>query len=78
VEPLFGEAKGWDGLRRFRLRRLEKINIEVLLIALGQNIKRLVAARERGPRKSPQAAGLRSPDLLSRSRSDEHGGCVAT
>ena len=47
VEPLFGEAKDWHGLRGFRLRRLEKVNIEALLIASGQNIKRLVAARER-------------------------------
>jgi len=28
VEPLFGEAKDWHGLRRFR--RLEKVNIEAL------------------------------------------------
>ena len=25
VEPLFGEAKEWHGMRRFRLRRLEKV-----------------------------------------------------
>jgi FAD/FMN-containing dehydrogenase len=25
VEPLFAEAKDWHGLRRFRLRRLEKV-----------------------------------------------------
>jgi transposase len=65
VEPLFGEAKDWHGLRRFRLRRLEKVNIEALLIASGQNIKRLVAARERGPRKLAQAAVLRPPDRVS-------------
>jgi transposase len=65
VEPLFGEAKDWHGLRRFRLRRLEKVNIEALLIASGQNIKRLVAARERDPRKLAQAAALRPPDLVS-------------
>ena len=28
VEPLFGEAKDWHGLRRFRLRRLRKVNCE--------------------------------------------------
>ena len=55
VEPLFAEAKDWHGLRRFRLRRLEKVNIEALLIASGQNIKRLVAARDRSPRKLAQA-----------------------
>jgi Transposase DDE domain len=26
VEPLFAEAKDWHGLRRFRSRRLEKVN----------------------------------------------------
>jgi len=62
VEPLFGEAKDWHGLRRFRLRRLEKANIEALLIASGQNIKRLVAARGRGPRKLGQAVALRPLD----------------
>jgi len=28
VEPLFGEAKDWHAMRRFRLRRLEKVNAE--------------------------------------------------
>jgi len=45
IEPLFGEAKDWHGLRRFRLRGLPKVNIEALLIASGQNIKRLLATR---------------------------------
>src|SRR5690348_6196664 len=33
VEPLFGEAKQWHGLGRFRLRGLEKVNSESLLMA---------------------------------------------
>jgi Transposase DDE domain len=41
VEPLFGEAKDWHGLRRFRLRRLPKVNTEALFTAAGQNLKRL-------------------------------------
>ena len=41
VEPLFGEAKECHGLRRFRLRGLEKVNTEALLIASGQNVKRV-------------------------------------
>ncbi len=45
IEPLFGEAKDWHGLRRFRLRGLSRVNIEALLIASGQNIKRLLAKR---------------------------------
>jgi transposase len=68
VEPLFAEAKDWHGLRRFRLRGSEKVNIEALLIASGQNIKRLVAARDRGPHKLAQAAALRPPDPVSRCR----------
>ena len=35
VEPLFAEAKDWHGLRRFRLRGLEQVNGEALLIAAG-------------------------------------------
>ena len=42
VEPLFGEAKDFHRLRRFRLRGLRKVNIEGMLIAAGQNLKRLI------------------------------------
>ena len=51
VEPLFGEAQEWHGMSRLRLRRLEKVNTEALLIASGQNVKRLVAFGGRGPKK---------------------------
>jgi transposase len=61
VEPLFGEAKDWHGLRRFRLRRLEKVNAEALLKAAGQNIKRLLAFGTRGPKGSAQVLALRQP-----------------
>ena len=36
VEPLFGEAKEWHGMIRFRLRTLKKVNIEALVIAAGR------------------------------------------
>jgi hypothetical protein len=42
VEPLFGEAKVFHRLRRFRLRGLLKVNIEGVMVATGQNLKRLV------------------------------------
>lgn len=42
VEPLFGEAKEFHHLRRFRLRRLLKVNIEGVMVATGQNLKRLI------------------------------------
>ena len=74
MEPLFAEAKDWHGLRKFRLRRLEKVNIEALLIAAGQNTKRLVAARDRGPRKLAQVAALRPPDRVSRCKPHLTGG----
>ena len=63
VEPLFGEAKDWHGLRRFRLRSLEKVNTEALLKAAGQNVKRLLTyghERTEGDRRrwSPCASQL--------------------
>jgi transposase len=45
VEPLFGEAKEFHRLRRFRLRRLLKVNIEGVMVAAGQNLKRLIKHR---------------------------------
>jgi transposase len=53
VEPLFAEAKLWHGLRRFRRRGLENVNIEGLLIAAGQNLKRFLAATGWGRRQVP-------------------------
>jgi hypothetical protein len=77
VEPLFGEAKEWHGMSRFRLRRLKKVNTEALLIASGQNVKRLVALGGRGPKKLAQAATLRPPAVtgykISRSRKHRAG-----
>jgi hypothetical protein len=62
VEPLFGEAKEWHGFRRFRLRRLEKVNSEALMIATGQNVKRLLAFGPRRPKKTAMVAALRPPE----------------
>ena len=53
VEPLFAEAKTLHGLRRFRLRGIEKVNMEGLMTAAGQNLKRLL--RHRGPGLAPQS-----------------------
>ena len=64
VEPLFAEAKDWHGLRRFRLRGLEKVNGEALLIAAGQNLKRLLSRWGWGRRPFPSgAAGIVLPAL---------------
>ncbi len=56
VEPLFGEAKVWHGLEWFRLRTLPKVNIESLLIATGQNLKRLLQRWGWGRRPWPTGA----------------------
>lgn len=56
VEPLFGEAKQWHGLERFRVRGLQRVNIEGLLVAAGQNLKRLLAARGWGRRHGPSGS----------------------
>ncbi len=62
VEPLFAEAKDWHGLRRFRLRGLEKVNGEALRIAAGQNLKRLLSRWGWGRRPFPSgAAGVVLP-----------------
>ena len=62
VEPLFAEAKDWHGLRRFRLRGLQKVTGEALLIAAGQNLKRLLSWRGWGRRPFPSgAAGVGLP-----------------
>jgi hypothetical protein len=73
VEPLLGEANEWHVSRRFRLRGLEKENAEALMIASGQNVKRLVSFGPRGPKKTAMVAALRppekpSPHLLRRHR----------
>ena len=56
VEPLFAEAKEWHGLRRFRLRGLEKVNIQAQMIAAGQNLKRLLSKQGWGRRPWPSGA----------------------
>jgi transposase len=53
VEPMFAEAKEWHGLRRLRLRGLMNANIQGLLIAAGQNLKRLLATTGWGRRNAP-------------------------
>jgi transposase len=58
VEPLFAEAKDWHGMRRFRLRYLWRVNCEALLIASGQNLKRLLQKRGWGRRPLPSGAAI--------------------
>jgi transposase len=61
VEPLFAEAKEWHGLRRLRWRGLANANIQGLLIAAGQNLKRLLAATGWGRRRAPCGSLLALP-----------------
>jgi hypothetical protein len=58
VEPLFAEDKDWHGMRRFRLRRLWRVNCEALMRAGGQNLKRLLKKRGWGRRPFPAEALL--------------------
>lgn len=46
IEELFGEAKDWHGLRRFRRRGLHRVRQETLLIGWVLNLKRLAKALE--------------------------------
>ena len=61
VEPLFAEAKDWHGRRRFRLRGLVNVNVEALLVATGQNLKRWIGATGWGRRWGP-AGCLSAPN----------------
>jgi len=65
-EPLFAEAKQWHGLARWRLRRLIRVNMEGLIIAAGQNIKRLIqhTARPLYPAEAPRSNLLFSSSVL--------------
>jgi len=56
VEPLFAEGKEWHGMRRFRLRRVFRVNGEALMRAAGQNLKRLLKKRGWGRRPWPEGA----------------------
>jgi IS5 family transposase len=49
VEPVWGTLKEQRGMRRFRLRGLEKVNIEFTLAAVSFNLTRLLAHRQSGP-----------------------------
>jgi transposase len=66
VEPLFAEGKQWHGMRRFRLRGVWRVNTEALLIAAGQNLKRLLQQWGWGRRPYPSgAAALEGCFVLS-------------
>jgi hypothetical protein len=68
VEPLFAEAKEWHSLRRLRIRGLLNANIQGLLIAAGQNLKRFLVATGWGRRHAPcgsLVALLKVPQRLS-------------
>jgi transposase len=66
VEPLFAEAKLWHRFLRFRLRTLERVNIEAQLVASGQNLKRLLTKRSWGRRPWPAGgAGLATPSATT-------------
>ena len=55
VEPKFAESKLWHQGRRFRLRRIHKVNIEGIIRAAGQNIKQLLKGKHRQNRPQPPA-----------------------
>jgi transposase len=73
VEPLFAEAKQWHGMRRFRLRQLWRVNGEALVIASGQNLKRLLQKRGWGRRPFPaQAMALMPPESFEAETKQRH------
>jgi transposase len=65
VEGLFAEAKQWHGLHRFRLRGLANVNIQALMVAAGQNLKRWFQAAGWGQRGFPNTAFAPFADLAT-------------
>jgi hypothetical protein len=61
LEGLFAEAKQWHGLHKFRLRRLANVNIQGVMIAAGQNLKRWLRATGWRRREFPGAGSARLP-----------------
>ena len=70
IEPLFGEGKQWHGMRRFRLRLLWRVNCEALVIASGQNLKRLLQKRGWGRRPFPTEAMALMPPAKRETEAD--------
>jgi hypothetical protein len=66
VEPMYADAKEWHGLRRLRPRGLLNANIQGLLIAAGQNLKRFLAATGWGRRHAPCGSLVALPRELPR------------
>jgi Transposase DDE domain len=58
VEPVFAEANQWHHLEKFRLPGRRKVNMEVLLIAAGQNLKRWLQTTGWGRRPFPGGSGF--------------------
>jgi transposase len=77
VEPLFAEGKEWHGMRRFRLRRLWRVNCEALMRAAGQNLKRLLKKRGWGRRPWPEGAANALAEPPSQDRISLHTPSVA-
>jgi Transposase DDE domain len=74
VEPLFAEGKDWHGMRRFRLRRLWRVNCEALITASGQNLKRLLRKRGWGRRPFPaEVVALTPPPGSQPGEAPRHG-----
>jgi DDE family transposase len=73
VEPLFAEAKLWHGLRRLRLRGLLNANIQGLVVAAGQNLKRWLAATGWGRRHAPCGSLVAVPRTPARRSVVDHG-----
>ncbi|WP_250631289.1 transposase, partial [Rhodoflexus caldus] len=47
VEAVFGQLKRNNGFTRFSMRGLEKVRLEFLLMALGHNLRKMVAKARR-------------------------------
>ncbi len=55
IESVFGDIKWNQGYRRFRLRGLEKVNVEFGLLSMAHNMKEIAILEQKTTHEKPAA-----------------------
>lgn len=61
IEPLFSEAKDWHGVCLFHEQGPDNVNIEGLLVAAVQNLKRFLSTTGWGRHHAPSRSLMARP-----------------
>jgi hypothetical protein len=66
IEPVFGQIKEGRGIRRFRLRGLDKVSCEWMLICTTHNLLKLHLHRYPKPKPKPRTKRIKGPEQQQR------------